>query len=93
MGRSRLVHVNRQPYDVYIGRPSKWGNPFRSGIDGTKSEVIAKYKEWIQTQPLMNDLHELDGKVLACWCTPSRCHGEVLLELLEERQRNKLLEF
>lgn len=24
----RVVHCKRERYDVYIGRPSKWGNPF-----------------------------------------------------------------
>ncbi|PIW12451.1 MAG: hypothetical protein COW35_01440, partial [Candidatus Infernicultor aquiphilus] len=34
-------------YDVYIGRPSKWGNPFTIGKDGTRSEVIEKYRIWL----------------------------------------------
>ena len=40
-----------QPYDVYIGRPSKWGNPFRIGPDGNREEVIRKYRDWIGKQP------------------------------------------
>jgi hypothetical protein len=40
-----------QNYDVYIGRGSKWGNPFVIGKDGDRDEVIAKYREWIKTQP------------------------------------------
>jgi hypothetical protein len=39
-----VVHCKREPYDVYIGRPSKWGNPFQIGRDGTRDEVIAKYR-------------------------------------------------
>lgn len=81
---SRVVHCKKEPYDVYIGRPSKWGNPFVIGKDGTRQEVVRKYREWILTQPqLLNDLHELKGKTLGCWCSPKLCHGDVLLELLE----------
>ena len=45
---------------VYVGRPSKWGNPFVIGRDGTREEVIAKYRDWILRQPaLVAALHEL----------------------------------
>lgn len=77
-----VVHLKKAEYDVYIGRPSKWGNPFEIGPDGTREQVIAKYRTWIQTQPeLMSALHELQGKRLGCWCHPKACHGDVLDEL------------
>ena len=67
---------------VYVGRPSKWGNPFVIGRDGTRDEVIAKYCTWIvQQSPFVAALHELRGKHLVCWCAPERCHAEVLIEL------------
>jgi hypothetical protein len=67
---------------VYVGRPSKWGNTFVIGRDGTREEVIAKYSDWILRQPaLMAARHELRGKNLVCWCAPQRCHAEVLIEL------------
>lgn len=67
---------------VYVGRPSKWGNPFVIGRDGSRTEVIAKYRAWIVAQPeLMNALHELRGRDLVCWCAPLACHGDVLREL------------
>jgi hypothetical protein len=67
---------------VYVGRPSKWGNPFIIGRDGTREAVIAKYRAWIVRQPaLMAALPELRGKNLVCWCAPERCHAEVLIEL------------
>lgn len=69
-----------EPFDVYIGRPSKWGNPFRIGPDGTRAEVIAKYEAWLDTQPaLLAALPELAGKRLGCWCSPLPCHGDVLV--------------
>ena len=75
----KVVHCKKERFDVYIGRPSKWGNPFTSG---TRSEVIARYKEWIITQPQFADLESLRGKILGCWCAPKACHGDVLIELL-----------
>ena len=77
----RVVHCKREPYDVYIGRPSKWGNPFLIGRDGTREEVVAKYREWVERQDL--DPTELRGKTLGCWCAPKPCHGDVLVELAQ----------
>lgn len=82
MARTKVVHCKKEEYDVYIGRPSKWGNPFTIGIDGTREEVIAKYIDWLYEQPdLLNSLHELKGKTLGCWCHPLTCHGDILAEL------------
>lgn len=70
------------PPGIYIGRPSKWGNPFVIGRDGTREEVIQKYKDYLLgNAELMSSLHELRGKNLICWCRPHLCHGDVLLEL------------
>jgi len=73
------------PSAVYIGRPTKWGNPFVIGKDGTREDVIRKYEDWVVTQPhLMQALHELRGKDLVCFCAPQGCHGDVLLRLANE---------
>jgi hypothetical protein len=79
----RVVHCKHAKYDVYVGRPSKWGNPFTIGRDGTRPQVIAKYRAWILTQPALVEAarRELRGKVLACWCAPLACHAEVLAEI------------
>lgn len=70
------------PGSVYIGRPSKWGNPFVIGQHGSRNQVIVKYGRWIVQQPhLMASLHELRGRDLVCWCAPLACHGEVLKDL------------
>ena len=79
-----VVHCKRLPHDVYIGRPSKWGNPFVVGRDGTREQVIAKFEAWLVRQPaLMASLPELRGKVLGCWCSPLACHGDVLARLAD----------
>lgn len=84
MMKTRVVH-RRDRYDVYIGRPSKWGNPFVIGRDGTRAEVVSRYEYWIRGNPaLMKDLRELSGKVLGCYCKPLECHGDVLVRLVRE---------
>lgn len=50
----------------------------------SREEAVGKYREWIQTQPkLLNDLYELKGKTLACYCKPKACHGDILAELAD----------
>lgn len=83
-----VVHV-RDGYDIYIGRPSLWGNPFVIGRDGSREEVIAKYRAYILRQPAMlADLPSLRGKRLGCYCAPLPCHGEVLAELADAATSN-----
>lgn len=68
---------------VYIGRPSKWGNPFVIGKDGSREEVIAKYRLWLLARPevVAAAKSELRGKNLVCFCAPLACHGDVLIEV------------
>ena len=82
----RVVHCKKEPYDVYIGRPSKWGNPFVLGKDGNREEVIEKYKAWIEAQPTLLEAarKELKGKTLGCWCSPRLCHGDVLIDIAND---------
>jgi hypothetical protein len=84
-----VVHCRREQFDVYIGRDcveyaaSKWANPFRIGPDGTRKEVVAKYRNWIIMQvDLMACLHELKDKRLGCWCHPKECHGDLLAAMV-----------
>lgn len=80
---------HKEPYDIYIGRGSIWGNPF-SHMSGTKAkylvssreEAVSRYEEWIMNQPnLLNRIHELEGKTLCCFCKPKSCHGDILAKL------------
>lgn len=82
---TRVVNVAYSQYDVYIGRASIWGNPFIMDRDGTRAEVIEKYRKWIITQSeLMAQLHTIKGKTLGCHCKPYKaCHGDVLVALVE----------
>jgi len=81
---TRVVHCKREPYDVYIGRPSVWGNPYAIGNDGDRAEVIAKFERYLVNNPrLLARVGELKGKTLGCWCAPKACHGEVLARYAE----------
>ena len=100
MKPTTLVNLKNEPYDVYIGRGSKWGCPYTiikdrptlaKEIVDSKEEALAKYKEYVLASPeLMNSLDELEGKTLGCFCKPEPCHGDVLLELLTHK---KLINF
>lgn len=87
-----VVNCRLQRYDVFIGRPSKWSNPYSwfpgDGIKylvRNRAEAIAMYREWIMTRPeLLSALHELRGKRLGCHCPDNvDCHGHVLAELAD----------
>jgi hypothetical protein len=93
---TKIVNLKHEPYDIYIGRGTKWGCPYTiikdrptlaDEIVDSKEEALSKYKEHILSSPeLLNSLDELDGKVLGCFCKPEKCHGDVLIELLEQRK-------
>jgi len=91
----KVVHCKKEKYDLYIGRPSKWGNPY-SHKEGTKAkykvetrrEAVEAYRDMMiekiaKNPALLKELAELDGLVLGCWCKPKPCHGDVLVELSE----------
>ena len=72
--------------NVYVGRPSnkisqkscKWGNPYEVGQYGRK-EAIRLYQQYLLgDQNLQESLPDLRGKILGCWCAPSKCHAEIL---------------
>lgn len=77
---------------IYIGRPSKWGNPFAiKNYHNSQSRklVIEKFEEWIVNQPLLiEDLKELSGKDLVCFCSPKECHGDILLRMANENTKS-----
>jgi hypothetical protein len=74
---------------VYVGRPTKWGNPFSHLSSSaaryrvaSRQEAVDAYRTMLLAAPhLLKDLHELRGKDLVCWCAPAACHADVLLEI------------
>ena len=96
----RVVHCKREPYDVYIGRPGPYGNPYTHLIKETTCA-----EEWKPTREEAIDAYEhrlrlfleedreymvehffkpIAGKVLGCWCDPQPCHGDVLIKICKE---------
>lgn len=93
----RLDRVDCSDCAVFeVARPSPLGNPFRIGVDGTRDEVIAKYRTWLEERLQRRDypaaLALLDDIVaavrvgrrvtLACWCAPLLCHASVVAEIV-----------
>lgn len=80
----RVVNCTTAPYERFIGRPTKWGNPFELGRDGGRVEVIRCYRQWMlapEQRWLRVELLGLRDLVLGCYCKPLACHGDVLVEL------------
>ena len=68
---------------VRVDRATKWGNAYRIGRDGTRAQVIERYRRdlWRRIRAGEVDLEELaalDGRDLACWCADLPCHADVL---------------
>lgn len=90
------VNGERPEFDLYIGRrvrfhkiftkDSKWGNRFYKDLEG--------YEQHIR-EDLWDDLDELEGKRLGCWCIttsklePVECHGQILMKLFKEKKENE----
>lgn len=75
-------NLDKIPYGAqYIGRGSKWGNPFVIGKDGSRETVIRKYIAWLPSQLREDAKKELKGRDLVCFCAPEACHGDILLLL------------
>ena len=82
-----IVNIKKHKCDVYIGRGSPFGNPFRIGDHGDREQVLAKYRTYFKRrltdQSFRDKVLSLKGKVLGCWCKPLLCHGDVIVEYLE----------
>lgn len=93
-----VVNKYKDEYDIYIGRGSKWGNPFpmKNKSDEERERVIEEYRKhlWKQIssgEVTKEELVELKGKRLACFCKPLSCHGDVIKAATEwaEKELNK----
>lgn len=86
--RKRVKGWRMPPNAIYVGRPTKWGNPFKIGVDGNREQVIKKYEAWLD-EKLKEDpkfLAPLYGKDLVCWCPLNLpCHADVIIRKLQGR--------
>ena len=85
---------NSNPDNIYIGRDqshhtsgavgSKWQNPFPSDKYG-REKCLQLYQEHVRGRAdLLASIIELEGKQIGCWCKPSPCHGDLLVEMFKE---------
>ena len=83
-GVTYVVHFKKYPHDVYIGRPSKWANPYtHKDLDRTlakfqvssRKEAIEGYENHLNESGLIKDIDELRGKILGCWCCNKPADG------------------
>jgi hypothetical protein len=92
-----VVHVRRSSFQqgradcIYGGRTfaefydEGWSNPYHEGSDGTREEVIAKFRDMVDRSPKLRARieKELKGEnlMIGCWCKPLACHCDILAEL------------
>lgn len=82
--RKRAKGWTMPPNAVYVGRPTKWGNPCPVETYGGRKEAVAGFRRYLRARMYFNSLEptELRGKDLACWCPLDQpCHADVLLEI------------
>ena len=101
MGSCQVEKVDTAPINwrsddkyLYIGRPSKWGNPFDVASNG-RINAVMMYVGWVRDEFKEGRLKimELDQKILVCWCVPKLCHGHILKAMLEDDQNLAFLRF
>ena len=90
---TKVIHIRNKTGssdEVYIGRGSKWGNPYPIDEHNNREDVIALYWGLMDNRMKQDPIHwhdelqKLRGKTLVCYCKPKACHGDVLIELLGE---------
>lgn len=83
-----VVNKRLQPYDTYCGRGSIFGNPYEIGHDGTREQVIERYKIWFNfllRDPIFRaEVLKLKNKRLGCFCKPLACHCDVIADWLDK---------
>ena len=90
IGRSKILVIDGERYPK---TSSIWANPFKITDTLDREQCISKYEEYIRKKisdnpTLVPELLALKGKTLGCWCKPEKCHGDVLIKLIEEAMKN-----
>jgi len=92
-----VVNIRKEPYDVCIMRPSIYGNPFAIGRDGTREEVIEKFRIYFYERIKRDEAFsvavvKLRDQRIGCCCAPLPCHGDIYAEFLDNPPEDKYLE-
>lgn len=94
----KVVHCKKEKYDIYIGRPSIYGNPFTHIGDKktkaqflvtTRLEAIKEFENYARERIKKDEVFKkaiiaCKDKILGCWCKPKDCHGDVFEKLIKE---------
>lgn len=84
LSNSNNVYIGRKNFNVGI-KQSKWNNPYHVAQYGLEG-CLERYKKYMASnKDLLDSLDDLNGKTLGCWCKPAQCHGDILVELFNER--------
>jgi hypothetical protein len=95
MKTKRVSIKSGKPYDIYIGRPGPFGNPWSSKpskyaehIVSSKKESLESYRQYLlNNEELLKQIEDLRGKTIACWCKEDeRCHGDIIIEILNRKR-------
>lgn len=86
IGRARIVFIDGIRYP---SNNSIWSNPYKITETQSREQVLNLYRAYIETKlksdpELIKELNKLRGKKLGCWCKPEKCHGDILVELIEK---------
>lgn len=94
---TRVVNLRREKFDVYIGRGGKgqdgyFGNPIRLEDESQRVSVLHQYERYffdrLVRDPIFNErVYSLKGKTLGCFCKPKLCHGDIIVDYLENETR------
>lgn len=88
--KTKVVNIKKRTCEIYCGRGSIYGNPFKIGRDGDRKQVISKYREYfykrLTDSKFRDSILSLKGKILGCYCKPLDCHLDVIVEYLESNE-------
>jgi len=88
MEKTKVINIKKGKCDIYIGRPSIFGNPYTIGRDGDRNEVVKQYKIYFydrieKDKDFKESISWLKGKKIGCYCYPLPCHGDIIVKYLE----------
>lgn len=97
LGYDNLEHWLKDKNHIYIGRnmsfyvkgalKSKWHNPYNIKIY-SRDKCLELYQKYIiETDSLYSSIEELKGMKLGCWCSPEKCHGDILIAIFEHKNK------
>jgi hypothetical protein len=83
IGRGGIVFINKERFPK---KASTWANPFKVTTEG-RDKCLELYETWVRDKIKKEgteELKKLKNKVLGCWCKPEKCHGDILIKILNE---------